>query len=105
MRRGDEDDAWKVFTINDGHAGVINRHARDRCSDSLQCGECTPISWAFDPRSIARIDHHFGDQRDSGLCRRHDDDLVRHCLDAAMLGKVLQQRLLQCRMVVRAVWA
>ena len=105
MGRGDEDDARKVFAINDCDAGVINWHAHDRCSDSMQCGESTPISGAFDPRGITRIDHHLGDQRDSGLCRRYDDDLVRHCLYPAMLGKVLQQCLLQCRVVVGAVWA
>ena len=75
---------------------------RDRADDGArrpQGDVGAAIAGAFDPGVIAAIEQRRGDQGDAGLCGRHDQELGRLCLDPAMNRQVLQQRLLQRRMV------
>ena len=62
-----------------------------------------PISRAFNPRHVARINHDLRDQHDSGLSGGQDNDLFGLRPDTAVFGNVFQQRLLQAEIVVRPV--
>ena len=99
VRRGDEDQARGVLACADRHALRIERNGGDDGAGGPQRDVGAAIAGAFDPGVIAPLEQRIGDQRQAGLGGRHDQDLGRLGLDPAMNRQMLQQRLLQRRMV------
>src|ERR1039458_1130460 len=103
MRWRDEYDPGHIPTASDPQSVGIDWHSDDFGIGGLQRRECTAIPRTFDPCEVARIDHDLGDQCYPRLSGWYDDDLLGPRPDAANVRKMLQQHLLQVRVIVRSI--
>jgi hypothetical protein len=99
MRRRDKDQARRALAGADRHALFVEWNGAEDGACGPQRDVGAAIAGAFDPGVIAAIEQRRRDECDADLCGRHDQDLGRLCFDATMNRQMLQQRLLQRRMV------